>query len=729
MVFWKTRPEVDTASQELAAAAMSASAVIWFSPTSEILDANDNFCAAMGYERDEIVGQKHMLFVDSDYAKSDAYSDFWTRLRSGESFTGAFHRLGKNSRSIWIEASYVPIKDQAGNVTKVVKFASDITARTEETAEATSRIEALNSSQAVIEFTLDGIIVDANENFLATVGYTLAEIKGKHHGIFADGAYRESDSYKEFWADLAQGQTKAGEFQRVGKGGREIWLQATYNPILGSNGKPIKIVKFASDITEGKLRALDQKGRIDALDRSQAVIEFEPNGTILKANQNFLGAVGYDANEIVGKHHRMLVSDEQANLPAYEEFWATLRRGEFQQGEFQRFGKGGREIWIQATYNPIFDDAGKVYKVVKFATDITETKQAIVSFQNAMSVLSQNDLSVRMTDPVPDEFADLKEQFNSTVASLSGIISAIAERSETITAEVTQIAGSANDLSRRTEKQAAALEESSSALEQMTVTVSESAKAAKEADVTSASATERTSAGLETVRKAVEAMKAIASSSASISKITSLIDDIAFQTNLLALNAGVEAARAGESGRGFAVVASEVRQLAQRSSDAAKEISDLITQTSQQVQSGVKLVDESGSALEEIAGFAQEIRDRVSNMANSSHEQSIGLKEINTAMAQLDNTTQQNAAMFEETTAATQSLQGEARALTETTQLFSMGGQTNQTSGTVVRADFSHAPSSTTETAPHQAQVANASGANPHSTQNHVSESDGWEDF
>ena len=737
------KPNPAKKPQEELEAVLQTSAVIWFSPECEILDCNENFCAAMGYGRDEIVGKKHAMFVDPQYAASSEYQGFWARLRDGEVFSGTFPRVAEGGRVVWIEASYVPVKDGAGKVAKIVKFATDVTKRIEEAAEEHSRLKALDLSQATIEFETDGTILTANENFLAAVGYTLDEIRGQHHKLFVAEADRQSAEYQDFWSDLARGEAKSGEFRRFGKGGREIWLQATYNPIMNAAGKPAKVVKFASDITRQKQTALDLQGQIEALGRSQAVIEFEPDGMIRTANQNFLDALGYQHSEITGKHHSMFLAPEEAKSPSYAAFWENLRAGEFQQAEFRRFAKGGREIWIQATYNPIKDADGRVYKVVKFAVDITPMKHAIIGFQQAMCRLAENDLSVCLTAEVPPEFSELKTAFNTSVKALGSVIQGISGRSELILNEVTNIAGAAIELSARTEKQAAALEETSAAMEEMTASVTEAAKAADEANKTSAAAKERTVAGQDKVQESINAMKTIAESSEKISKISNLINDIAFQTNLLALNAGVEAARAGESGRGFAVVASEVRELAQRSADAAKEITGLIDQTSEQVRNGVKLVNESGAELEEIAGYAEDIRTQVSNLATSSREQSIGLDEINSAMTQIDQATQQNAAMFEETTAAAKSLEQEANALDDSTKIFSFAGQQNHfgsggskrqspsaESSRVVQADFKRQsnPEAEAGSAPVQKKKAAVGGFDLDLCDDET-ETGGWHDF
>ena len=237
--------------------------------------------------------------------------------------------------------------------------------------EDAGKIAAIGRAQAVIEFNLDGTIITANENFLGALGYSLAEIQGKHHSMFVAPSERESSAYREFWATLNRGEFRSGEYKRFGKGAKEIWILASYNPILDDTGKPFKVVKFASDVTAEKLRAADFAGQIEAIGKSQAVIEFNMDGVVLNANENFLATLGYSLSEIQGKHHSMFMPAEERDSPAYREFWATLNRGEFQSGEYKRIGRGGKEAWIQASYNPIRDLNGKPYKVVKYATDTT----------------------------------------------------------------------------------------------------------------------------------------------------------------------------------------------------------------------------------------------------------------------------------------------------------------------------------------------------------------------
>ncbi len=232
--------------------------------------------------------------------------------------------------------------------------------------------EAIHRSQAVIEFQLDGTIITANENFLKTVGYTLDEVQGQHHRMFVERSYAIGAEYRAFWDSLRAGKFHSAIYRRLGKGGKEIWIQASYNPIFDDDGKVVKVVKFATDVTEQKLLSAQHASQVAAIDRSQAVIEFELDGTIRTANDNFLKAVGYSLSEIQGQHHRMFVDSQYANSSEYAEFWESLRHGEVRAAEFKRFGKNHKEIWIQATYNPIFDAEGNVRTIIKYATDVTE---------------------------------------------------------------------------------------------------------------------------------------------------------------------------------------------------------------------------------------------------------------------------------------------------------------------------------------------------------------------
>jgi len=438
----------------------------------------------------------------------------------------------------------------------------------------------------------------------------------------------------------------------------------------------------------------DLEGMVAAIERSQAVIEFELDGTIVRANRNFLDTLGYSAGEVAGRHHRMFVDPAEAAAPAYREFWAALNRGEFVAAKFRRLGKGGREVWIQASYNPILDAAGKPIRVVKFATDITAAEQerargeaeraaAVGQEQEkvvrhvgaALKRLSEGDLTVSISQDLDGAYARVRDDFNSAVSTLREALAGVLDGANAMRSGCDEISTASDDLSRRTEQQAAALEQTAAALDQITATVRRSAQGAGEASrVASGARTQAEHSGV-VVRETVAAIRDIQQSSDKVGQILGVIDEIAFQTNLLALNAGVEAARAGEAGKGFAVVASEVRALAQRSAEAAREIKTLIAASSQQVERGVGLVDQTGQALGAIVERVVEIAGLVAEISQSSQEQATGLNQVNTAVNQMDQVTQQNAAMVEEATAAAAQLKQEAGSLSRLVGRFQVGAQ------------------------------------------------------
>ncbi|MDE1159616.1 MAG: PAS domain S-box protein [Neorhizobium sp.] len=364
-------------------AIQKSSSVITFDMFGTILDANENFLEATGYTLDEVRGRHHRMFVDRNFAHSTQYASFWHDLGQGKHRSGLYKRFDKGGNEIWLQASYNPIFDASGRAIKVMKFASVVTEERLLQAEHQGQIAAIHNSQCVISFELDGTVIDANENFLNAIGYRFGEVRGQHHRMFVDAEHAESTEYKAFWAELARGQHMAGEYKRLRKDGQEIWLQATYNPILDMDGRPFKIVKYATDVTREKLAHADYRGQIDAINKSQGVIVFELDGTIIDVNDNFLGTFGYAEDEIRGHHHSMLVEREFAESQAYEDFWQTLRSGNYHSGMYKRIGKDGREVWIQASYNPILDLNGNPRRVIKYATDVSSNVAIAEAFEDA----------------------------------------------------------------------------------------------------------------------------------------------------------------------------------------------------------------------------------------------------------------------------------------------------------------------------------------------------------
>lgn len=436
---------------------------------------------------------------------------------------------------------------------------------------------SLDRSQAVIEFKMDGTIVDANENFLSVMGYTLEEVVGEHHSMFAVPEYAETQEYKDFWATLNEGIFQMAEYKRLGKDGKEVWIEASYNPILGKDGKPYKVVKYATDITAKSLEHARLQGLVDAINRSQAVIEFEMDGTIINANENFLSVMGYTLEEVVGNHHSMFADPEFAASQEYKDFWEKLNDGQFQAAQYRRLGKGGKEVWIEASYNPIFDMDGKPYQVVKFATNLTPRKE---------------------------ENKALADDFEENVQSLVQIV---ASSSTEMQATSQSLAAAAEETSIQSGVVASASEQLSGSVNEISGQVVNSVRIVGEA--------------VEEARRSEQLVAGLVEAAAKIGEVTSLISDIADQTNLLALNATIEAARAGEAGKGFAVVASEVKTLASETAKATEEISSQI--------SGIQDVSSTtASAIKRITEVISQVNEISTSISSAVEQQSAATSEV-----------------------------------------------------------------------------------------------------
>jgi methyl-accepting chemotaxis protein len=483
-------------------------------------------------------------------------------------------------------------------------------------ANCKATLAALSRSQAIIEFKMDGTIITANENFLKALGYTLSEVQGKHHSIFVEPAFRDSEEYRQFWAGLNRGEFQAAEYKRIGKGGREVWIQASYNPVLGHGGKPVKVVKFATDVTDEKLRNADYQGQIEAISKSQAVIAFQMDGTILDANENFLKTLGYTLKEIKGQHHSIFVEPAFKASAEYRQFWEALNRGEYQAAEYKRIGKGGREVWIQASYNPILDMNGRPFKVIKFATDVTEQVQERMR-RNEIQIGIDHDLDGVLR--VVETANELTESAASASTQTSANVQAVASGAEEMAASVSEITRQV-DHAREI-----------------------SAKAVTQAE------------------HANEIVGGLAEAASKIGDVISLINDIASQTNLLALNATIEAARAGDAGKGFAVVANEVKALAGQTARATDEIGQHIGNVQSTTDTAVQEIRAIGEVIAQISEISSAI-------AAAMEEQSAVTQDVSANMQTASegvNTISQN---MEEIAQATRSIEEAATKVKQASQ-------------------------------------------------------------
>ncbi len=582
-----------------------------------ILNINQKFIDLSQYSREELIGHPHNTTRHPDMAK-EVFKELWATIGKGNIFRGVVKNRKKDGSPYYVDAVIAPIMGANGKPRKYLGVRYDITEAEIERQNSKGIIGAINSSFAFIEFDTNGQVLSANDNFLLTMGYKKEEIIGKHHRIFCEYSLSNSPNYAQFWADLKEGRSQNDVFKRVNKEGKEVWLQAVYAPVFDEMNRVTKVVKIATNITGEKLKA-------DAISKSQAVIDFNLDGIIVFANENFLKTVGYTLDEIKGKHHRIFCEDSYTNSSAYREFWNKLGRGEAETGRFKRIGKGGKVIWLQATYNPSFDQFGKPCGVTKFGGDISiqvEVEETVTRLATEFS-LSTKDISEK-----------------------------------------------AIGVARGAQSLGATTEEMNASIEELTASINSIAQNSKNTDLVAKATHLEAEAGAKSITKAIEAMELISKSSEDISEIVKVISEIAGQTNLLAFNAAIEAARAGEHGLGFSVVADEVRKLAERSSQATKEISKLINESVKRVAQGSEISKQAGEAFEKIVTGVVKTTQAISEVSCAADEQLVAAKEISSAVQQVAEETEKSATASESIANGTKELTAGAEALKMTVAKF-----------------------------------------------------------
>jgi methyl-accepting chemotaxis protein len=528
--------------------------------------------------------------------------------------------------------------------------------------EIETRTKLMDEMCIVSEVDLKGYITYVNDKHCEVAQYKREELIGANQNIVR---HPDMDKavFKELWATVGRGHIFRGIIKNRKKDGTPYYVDGVFAPILGYNGKPIKYIGVRYENTLETIEKQASQGIVNAIDSSYAYIEFELDSKIIKANQNFLNVMGYRLEEIQGQYHRMFLNGEASKSSDYISFWDNLRNGIPQSGTFERKNKAGESVWISTVYSPVKDELGRIIKVIKLATDVTDsvnavdqTKLATKEVSRVLEFLSNGDLTQKYEIDSTGDLKQMGDSLNQTIDVLSDLISTVVTNAENIASASVEMSSSAQQLSEGATGQASSVEEISSSMEEMTANIQQNTSNSRQTEKISTQAAADIMISKDSVMETVNSMKTIAS------KI-SIIGEISRQTNLLALNAAVEAARAGEHGRGFAVVAAEVRKLAERSQQAATEIDEVSKKS-------VDIAQKSGEMLFEVVPNIQKTSDLVQEITASSVEQSSGAEQVNSAIQNLNNVVQENAATAEQMAASAEELSAQAEILQEAVSFF-----------------------------------------------------------
>ena len=567
-------------------------AVVEFSMDGTVLDANSNFLSLLGYELQEVSGQHHRIFCERAYTSLPEYQLFWAKLCKGEYQAGEFKRIGKNGKEVWIVASYNPVLGTDGLPSKIIKFATDVTASK---AELKARTDIMNMTSIVSESDLRGDILMVNDKFCEVSKYSRDELLGRPHSTTRHPDMPK-EVFKELWSTIGKGNMFRGTIKNRAKDGTPYYVDAVIAPILGDSGKPKKYLGVRYDITANEIERQNMRGVFRAIDSSYGYIEFDTEGNVLQSNKIFQELMEYSAESLIGRHHRGFCDPATITSPEYLQFWPSLKSGQSKSGEFRRFTRSGKELWLQAVYSPVTDETGRVVKVVKIATDVTTAVRQRLSLVQVLKEVSDN-----------------AQTLSSASEELTANSQQMVANAEETCAQAGVVAAAAQQVSTNVQTVAAGTEQMSASIREIAKNAQEAAKVA--------------SVGVRAADSATETVSKLGLSSAEIGKVIKTITSIARQTNLLALNATIEAARAGEAGKGFAVVANEVKELAKETAKATEDISQKI----ETIQADTK---HAVAAISEINGVINKINDYQNTIASAVEEQTATTNEISRNVSQ-----------------------------------------------------------------------------------------------
>ena len=586
-----------------------------------------------------------------------------------------------------------PVTGENGKPRKYIGVRYDITEAEIERQNLKGMMAGLDDSSLIAQFKLDGTIMSANQQFLQGFGYEAIDLVGKHHSVLVDAAKAESSEYLDLWNAVRGGHHQLQELKAQRKDGRVMWVRGIFGSIKDEDNRVTKLFCLVNDVTRPKIEEENKQRQLDHLNRTQAVVEFSNEGVCLSANANFCRTFGYTLSEIEGKHHSMFVEPFHRDSSEYRQFWRDLNNGEYKTAQVKRIGKGGREVWIRGTYNPMLDIDGRVVRVEKVATDVTDNvvmqqeksrseeaarlaaedlMQKVTLLLSVVDAAAAGDLTreitfhgddaiCRVADSLGRLIADLRTSITGIGQTAMGVASASEELlaiSQQVARSSDEASGQASLVSRTSEQVSANVTIVAASSEEMLASIREISKSATESSRIARSAVSMADETNRTISK-------LGISSVEIGKVIKVITSIAQQTNLLALNATIEAARAGEAGKGFAVVANEVKELAKETARATEEISLKIEAIQNDTKAAVKAIGEVSSIINEVNDISSTIASAVEEQTATTNEIGRNVSDAAVGTTEIARNIGKVAASSESTTAGARDTEIAAKALTK----------------------------------------------------------------